>query len=1098
MKTALLKDTFKEITHNYKRFISMLLIVLLGVGFFAGIKAASPDMKETLDQYFDSQNVMDIQVISTLGLTKTDLEELQKVEGVEQVEGSYSADAMVNIGEEEVVVKLESLPENINQVKIVEGRLPQNNTECVVEENFLLGTNHQIGDQIQIEVEDITNDEGETQKLLKEEKVTIVGTIQSPLYIYIERGSTKLGSGKIDYYLYLPRENFDTDLSSVAYITVEGAKDLKTYQNNYEDRIQEIEDKIDAISEERRQARYDEIYNEANSKIEDAQKELEDQTKKAQDEIESAEQELEDAKEELEKGEVQLQNEKNNTYVELEDAKEQLDAAKKQLQEKQELFEEEKEKAENQIEEAKENLELLEQTQTQYNTLTTNLQTNQSELSELEEQLQGLDEVEDAQEIETIQIKISQIQQQNYILQETIQTIISKLQKQGIQIDNLESTINTIQTQISNAQKQLKENEELLNTANKEIEEQTKKYEQGKKTADTEFANAQQELEDAKKQIENGEKELEQAKKEAEEQIADAQEELEKARLDLEEIEKPDWYILDRQSNVGYVSYLQDTDRIANIAQVFPVVFFLVAALISLTSMTRMVEEQRVQIGTLKGLGYSKIQIAFKYIIYALIATILGSFIGMTIGFYLLPSIVFDMYCMMYTLPPIILEFNAKYASLGLLAAMACTVGATIYSCVRTLASTPATLMRPKAPKPGKRVFLEKIPFIWSKLNFTQKVTVRNIFRYEKRFLMTIIGIAGCTSLIIAGFGLRDAISSMIPSQYGEIFKYNLEITLKDGLTTKQIQEAYEEISIKENIENSMLVQMQSVSIDKNDNNQSIQLIIPQEIEKLKDFIVLRDRKHQENTYQLDNSGVIITEKLATLLEIQEGDTIVLELEEDEQAQVRVSAITENYLLHYVYMSPELYKELYAEEMKPNTILTVTKQLTQEQEDVLGKELLENDDKVSGVSFTSVTTNMFEDVMNNMSLVVFILIVAAGILAFLVLYSLSNTNISERIRELATIKVLGFYHKEVFEYVGKETILLTIIGILAGLGGGYFLTTFIIKTCELDMLMFNPQIRLVSYLYGIILTVIFTIIVSIGTYFALKKIDMIESLKSVE
>lgn len=1098
MKTALLKDTFKEITHNYKRFISMLLIVLLGVGFFAGIKAASPDMKETLDQYFDTQNVMDIQVISTLGLTTTDLEELQKVEGVEQIEGSYSTDAIVNSGEEEFVVKLESLPTNMNQLTLVEGRLPENNTECVVEENFLLGTKHHIGDQIEIEVEDITNDDGETQKLLKEEKVTIVGTVQSPLYIYIERGSTKLGSGKIDYYMYIPRDNFDTDLSTVAYITVEGAKELKTYQNSYEDRVQEVKDKIDAISEERRQARYDEIYNEANSKIEDAQKELDEQTKKAQDEIEKAEKELEDGKAEIEEGKAKLQSEKNSTYSELEDAKEQLDKAKKQLQEKQELFEEEKVKAEKQIEEAQNNLELLQEAQKQYNTASSTLTENQTKIAQLQEQLQGLDETDDAEEIKNIKTQIANLQKQNYILQATMQTIEEQLKKQGIEIENLESTIRTIQTEISSAKKQLEESEELLNKANSEIKEQTKKYEQGKKTADTEFANAQKELEDAQKEIEDGEKELEKAKKEAEEQIAEAEEKLEKARLDLEEIEKPDWYILDREANTGYVSYLQDTDRVANIAQVFPVVFFLVAALISLTSMTRMVEEQRVQIGTLKGLGYSKFQIASKYIIYALIATILGSLIGMAIGFYLLPSIIFDMYCMMYTLPPIVLEFNTEYATLGLLAAMVCTVGATIYSCARTLASTPASLMRPKAPKPGKRVFLEKIPFIWSKLNFTQKVTLRNIFRYKKRFLMTIIGIAGCTSLIIAGFGLRDAIGSMIPSQYGEIFRYNLEISLREGLTTKQTQEAYETISAKENIANSMLINMQSVSIDKNDNNQSIQLVVPQDVEKLKDFITLRDRKHQDETYQLDNSGVIITEKLATLLDIKQGDTIILELGEDNKVEVKVTAITENYLFHYIYMSPELYKQLYEEEIKSNTILAIIPELTLEGEDELGKEILGEEDYISGVTFTSVTTDMFEDVMNNMSLVVFILIVAAGMLAFLVLYSLSNTNISERIRELATIKVLGFYHKEVYNYVGKETIILTIIGILLGLGGGYFLTTYIIKTCELDMLMFNPQIRFMSYIYGILITAIFTIIVSIGTYFALKKIDMIESLKSVE
>lgn len=1097
MKKALFKDTVKEITHNFKRFISMLLIVLLGVGFFAGIKAASPDMKETLDKYFDDQNVMDIQVMSTLGLTQTDLEELQKVEGVQQAEGGYSTDVIVNGGEEEFVVKLESLPENINQIKVVEGRLPENEKECVVEENFLSGTGHKIGDKIQIEVEDITNDEGETQQLLKQEEVTIVGTVQSPLYIYMERGSTELGSGKIDYYMYIPHENFDTDLSTVAYITIEGAKDLKTYQSKYEDVVQEVKDRIDAISEERRQARYDEIYEEANSKIQDAQKELDKKSKEAEEELQKAEQELKDGKKELEDGKTQLQNEKNSTYRELENAKEQLDAAKEELAANQKLFEQEKQEAEEQLAEAQENLELLQQTQTQYNTAKTNLQNGQNKIKELQDKLAGLDETEDAEEIASINEEISQLQQQNYILQATIQAIETQLKKQGIEPSKLSSTISTIQNEINSGKKELEENEALLESASKELEEQTQNYEQGKATADREFAQAEQELEDAETEIAQGEKDLEEARKEAEEQIADAEEELEQAKLDLEEIEKPDWYILDREANAGYVSYLQDTDRIANIAQVFPVVFFLVAALISLTTMTRMIEEQRVQIGTLKGLGYSKLQIATKYLIYAFLATILGSFIGMTIGFYLLPSIIFDMYRMMYTLPPIVLEFNTEYATLGLLVAMICTVGATIYSCAKTLASTPANLMRPKAPKPGKRVFLEKIPFIWSKLNFTQKVTVRNIFRYKKRFLMTIIGIAGCTSLIIAGFGLRDAISSMIPSQYGEIFQYNLEISLKDGLTQNQTQEAYTKTVDRNEIKNSMLVDIHSISIDKDNNNQSIQLIVPQQVEQLQDFIQLRNRKHNEETYTLNDEGVILTEKLAQLLDIKEGDTIVLETD-DDTVEVKVTTITENYLLHYIYMSPTLYEQLYQEEIKPNTILTITEELSEEQEEALGKSILEDKENISGVSFTSATTDMFEDVMNNMSLVVFILIVAAGMLALLVLYSLSNTNISERIRELATIKVLGFYDKEVYNYVGKETIILTLIGILVGLGGGFFLTTYIIKTCELDMLMFNPQIKVMSYLYGIIITAIFAIIVSIGTYFTLKKIDMIESLKSVE
>ena len=363
---------------------------------------------------------------------------------------------------------------------------------------------------------------------------------------------------------------------------------------------------------------------------------------------------------------------------------------------------------------------------------------------------------------------------------------------------------------------------------------------------------------------------------------------------------------------------------------------------------------------------------------------------------------------------------------------------------------------------------------------------------------MTIIGVTGCTSLIVAGFGLRDAVDSMIPSQYGEIFKYNIEISLKDNLTTREIQEAHEDISNQTEITNSIKVNMQSVEIVKNDNNQSIQLIVPEEVENLQDFIVLRDRTKKKNIYTLDNQGIILTEKIARLLDIEVGEIIIIKNADDIEVQAKVVGITENYLYHYMYMSPELYEELYQEEMKPNTIFALTDNLSEAQEDVLGKKLLTDENSVSSVVFTSVSEGIFTEVMNNMTLVVWILIIAAGLLVLVVLYNLSNTNISERIRELATIKVLGFYDKEIYDYVGNETMILTAIGILVGLLGGNFLTTFIIKTCELDVLMFNPQIKIASYLYGIVITAVFAIIVSITTYFTLKKINMIECLKSVE
>ncbi len=565
--------------------------------------------------------------------------------------------------------------------------------------------------------------------------------------------------------------------------------------------------------------------------------------------------------------------------------------------------------------------------------------------------------------------------------------------------------------------------------------------------------------------------------------------------MELLVINRPEWYILDRDQNVGYVSYIQDTDRVAKLATVFPIVFFVVAALISLTTMSRMVEEERGEIGTLKALGYTKIQIAGKYLVYATLATVIGAVIGMLIGFNILPKIISDMYAMMYNLPPLIIEFNIKYAMIGLLVAGTCTLGATIYSCVKELAQTPATLMRPKAPKPGKRVILEKINFIWSKLNFTHKVTVRNLFRYKKRFLMTIIGVMGCTSLIIAGFGLRDAIGYMVPSQYGNIFKYDLNISIKDSKNSKK---TLENIKKNEKIEDAINLNMQSVEIVKDDNNQNIQLIVPNNVNELEKYISLKPRKNDEEKYILNDEGIILTEKLAKLLNINEGDIIRLRNADDIEVDARVYKITENYIMHYIYMSPTLYEKLYCEKPEYNTIYANTGKLDEGQEKSLGKEILNNEENVSTIGFTSDTKNIFNDVMENMNFVVWILIVAAGMLAIVVLYNLSNTNISERIRELATIKVLGFYNKEVYNYVSRETVILTIIGILFGLVGGYLLTLYIIKTCELDILMFNSQVHILSYVYGVVLTVIFATIINITTYFALKNINLIESLKSVE
>lgn len=1098
MKNAIYKDTVKEIKNTYKRFLSILLVVLLGVGFFAGIKATSPDMKKTVDKYFDDLNVMDIQVISTLGLTNDDIEIIKQIEEIENVEGSYSQDVIVSIDEEDAVIKLETITNEMNQLEIIDGRLPENENECVVESSFLTWTGHQIGDSVEITAEKITDSEGEEKELLKEDTMTIVGTVNSPMYLSRERGSSKLGSGTIKYYMFVNKAAINADIYTTAYVQVKDAKELNCTSNQYKEIINEAKDKIEEISNARKQARYDEIYNEADTKIKDAEKELAEEKKKAEDELNSAQKKIDDAKKELEDGRRKLEDNRNTVDSEFANAEAEIKQAEKELIEVEETFNVAKKEAEEQISESKKNVSSLKNIQTQYNTAKKNIETKEKELDALNAELQSLDPVEDNERIREITNQIEKLSQEIYILQATISTIEENLLNQGINANSLVTVISSTEKKIQEAERELIKQEDEIEKAKKELSSQKSRLKTEKTNAYAKIEEAERKIEDAENEIAKNEKKLDNAKKEADEKISDAEEKLEEAKLELEDIKKPEWYILDREKNVGYASYVQDTDRIAKIATVFPIVFFAVAALISLTSMSRMVEEERVQIGTLKALGYTKIQIASKYIIYALLATIIGAGVGVIIGFRLLPAIIADMYGMMYTLPNVILEFNGYYAFIGTIFAILCTVGATIYSCVKELKQVPATLMRPKAPKSGKRVILENVHFIWSKLSFIQKVTARNIFRYKKRFFMTIIGVMGSTALILAGFGIRDSIARMIPVQYGEIFQYDAQVSLKDNITSKQIEEAVEKLKQIEEISGLLKINTQSVEITSIENNQSIQLIIPENTESISDFIKLESRVNKNESYSLNSEGVIITEKLAKVLNIQKGDTIKIKNTDDVEKEVKVDQITENYLMHYMYMSPELYQELYGEAFKANSILINTIELSEEGENNLGTQILKDKDYVAGITFVSNTEGIFSDVMENMNLVVWILIISAGLLAFVVLYNLANTNISERIRELATIKVLGFYDREVYEYVSRETTILTIIGILIGLVAGFFLTMFIITTCELDMLMFTKEVKLLSYIYAMVITIIFSMIVNIATYFALKKIDMIESLKSIE
>ncbi|MEG0025992.1 MAG: FtsX-like permease family protein [Bacilli bacterium] len=552
------------------------------------------------------------------------------------------------------------------------------------------------------------------------------------------------------------------------------------------------------------------------------------------------------------------------------------------------------------------------------------------------------------------------------------------------------------------------------------------------------------------------------------------------------QIKNVSWYTLDIDSNIGFYQFDKDTERITNIAKLFPLVFFIVAVLICLTTMTRMVEEERNQIGTLKALGYSDKSIMFKYILYALLATIIGSIIGVLIGFNIIPVVIYNMYEMLYIVRDFQMAFHFELMLLGTVIAVFCTLGATLYTCIKSLKEEPAELLRPVCPKAGKRVLLERIPFIWNRLSFIKKVTVRNVFRYKKRFLMTIIGISGCTGLILAGFGLKDCITNMVPKQFDEIFLYQATVSLKENITLEQKNVVKQQIDQITGIKDSLKLQKEAVKIKNKKTNQTIQLVVP--LDNMDNFIKLQERVSKKQL-QLDNN-FIVTEKIARLLSLNEDDKIVIN--GNQEYRNKISGITENYLNHYIYMSKKLYG---SEEY--NTIVLKTNKMSEIQEKQLAT-LIKKIDGISSITFNSSSRGFFDNSMQNFSYVSLVLIISAGLLAFVVLYNLASVNISERKRELASIKVLGFYDKEVYKYISRETTILTIIGIIVGIGVGNVLTTFIIKTCELDMIMFDPTITFKSYIYAVIITIFFTFLVNIMVYFGLKKIDMIESLKSVE
>ena len=1354
---ALRKEFWMEIRKSKSRFISILLIVALGVAFFSGIQASSPDMRYSGDAYYDESSLMDIKVVGTMGLTSDDVSSIESIDGIESAEGAWSTDVMCGEGQKQKVLHIESINDAVNKLDVQEGRLPEKSGEIFLDSTFASANEYKVGDKVAL------REDGDSTLLVTAE-YTVVGTGRSPLYISFNRGNTTLGTGEVNGFGYVLPEDFDQEIYTQIYVTVHGAKGLTSYTDGYENLIAKIKGRVENIADDRCQIRLAAVKADAQEEIDDAQKKLDDGKKEADEKLADAKEELdkgekdledgrqeyedgksqledakteladgkkqlEDAKTELADGKTQLEDAKaqladgksqlesaksqlsssksqldtarsqlddgwsqvNAAKAQLADGQAQLDSAQKQvtsglaeLEENQKTLDENKAKladgkaqlevGEQQLEAAKQTLttkqseldqskaeitagqQQIESTRTQLNAQKQQITDGLSQVSVGEAQLQeGISALESAkaqltelqsqlatvrasynaalenpdasqEEIDILAAQVSALEEQEAAVTQQIQASEAQIESQRqqlaatrselesglaavedglsqlsqkeselnagleqitagqaqidagwIQIQEQENTLAASKAEIEageqeleKGQKQLKaakkklskaqkeidsnaetlaagqaeldanvaklndseaqyasgleqyhsgarqiaENEAKLTSGEQEIAENEAKLADGekeiadneKKLADgeKEITDNEKKLQDAAKDLKKGEKDLadgkkeyEDAKKDAEDEIAENQQKLDDAKKELEDLEMPEWMVTDREALPEYTDYGDNADRLRNIGQVFPVIFFLVAALISLTTMTRMVEEQRTQIGTLKALGYKKSAIAAKYICYAFFATLLGSVLGMLIGEKIIPYIIITAYGIMYhnVANTISIDYQPGFALIASAASVVCTVGATLFASGKELQETPASLMRPPAPKEGKRVLLERFTFIWKHLSFSWKSTIRNLFRYKKRLIMTVFGIAGSMGLMLVGFGLQDSISDIAAIQYRELQHYDGMVIEDSDATEEEHEELFEYMKENEQIAHCNRVQMTKISAPKGSSNISIYLFVPESLSEFAKDVTLKNRITGE-TYELTDEGAAISEKTASLLGLKVGDMIPLK-KGDKEYKVRVAVITENYMSHYLYMTPRVYEQTFGEKPEYENIVFTMQEDCKDDLEMAGTRILAYPGALS-ISYTSSLASQVDRMLSTLDAVILVLIVSAGMLAFVVLYNLNNINITERQRELATLKVLGFYDGEVSQYVLRENVILTVLGIMFGAVFGILIHRYVITTVEVDAVMFGRNIKLLSFLYSGILTSIFSIVVNGVMHFKLKTIDMVESLKSVE
>lgn len=1300
----LLTDAFREIKNTRSRFLSLLVLSALAVCFLAGLRATAPDMKISADRYFDAQKLMDLRVVSTLGLGQDDVDALAQAEGVQEAEGAYTVDAYFRTPEKDHIVKVHSLSDRINLPHLLEGRMPTAPNEILTEAAFLKDAGLNIGDTVVMET-----GEGTFEDALIPREFTIVGTADTPLYIATERGSSSLGTGRVAAYVLALPEAFHMEYYTDAFLTMEGTEELRTYSDEYDAKMDDFIDRLQPLADERAPLRRETLLAQANEELTQHQQELDEAKADAEQQLNDAWAKLEEAKQQLADGQAQYQDGLNQyndgvqqyqdglkqyqdgcaeldvqlaaAQAQMAEGEAQLNEAKKQLEAGQPALDAARAKLDEgwteyntnydryadgvkqyedglnqvqegraQLEQAKKQLEagktaldagekqfhqlldvvcqlvqpdltpeklldtlraeqklpagqrpltqkvddLLNTTQSVGNQVITELRqqlealkNNQQELmtklneakAQFEAKLNepGLTEQERAAYEYGIQIcdrLLKELNEPSPALEHLYEQILKELkqaEEQLTQLPNSSAAILATADQLDAGRQelekgwaqyhagmaQLDEAEQVLTDSKGQLDEAKKQLDSGhaalldgekqyqagaQQAADgwaqyhqgmadleagkqqlneeaakgrTQLNEAKAALEDAKKQLDeskvqladakaeldageqqyqDGLKEYQKGKEEAALQIRDAQDQLDQARRDMENIEECQWYLLDRNTNMGYVSYSMDADRMGNLANVFPLIFFLVAALVCLTTMTRMVEEQRIAIGGLKALGYSKGAIAIKYVGYGFLASTMGALIGLAVGLTLVPGIICTAWHIMYKTGPIYFSTEPVTSTVACLAAIGTVTLSALVACFKTLTAVPAQLMRPKAPPMGKRILLERITPLWRRLSFNHKITLRNLFRYKRRFWMTVVGIGGCAALIVTAFGLRDSLLSITEKQYHELYTYTDQIGLVEKVTDGELREVEELLNSNDLVAAWSSCRSEQATAETDAYSVDVKLDVLKDHETLSRYVNLRHRTNNKPV-TLPDDGALITEKAAILLDVKPGDTFTLD-NGDRRVEIKVADVIENYIQHFVYISDAYYETLFGEAPAPNMVF-IDCPGDEANAQKLATDLMALDG-VTSLSRMSDTRKVFGSSLASVDYAVLLIIVCAAALAFVVLYNLTNINITERMRELATLKVLGFYDGELSAYVYRENVILTVFGVALGMLLGKLLHYWLILTVEIDMFMFGRTLQLASYGWAIVLTILFSLLVNLAAHWKLKKLDMVESLKSVE